>query len=184
MFEMNPPTFPPAQITTVLRPVPPKVQPTKPIPTHTSRTNMLPSPAFNINENDEGIQRTGNVKRAPATGISQTTTIQMMTTTGENGDDAGVDDADALHITVNSKLNNTDTMNEVSLDLGSLANSNKNMPEYNMFDDEASQVTVATKNSAEANQYAPRKKLPHMLPDGHDKQFVNIPAGSTTPLPL
>ena len=53
-------------------------------------------------------------------------------------------------------------MYTTELDLGSLANNNKNMPD-DMFDDEASQVTVATKNSAEENQYAPKHVL-HGLP--------------------
>ena len=125
MFEMNPPTLPPAQITTVLSPVPTKVQPTKPIPTRmTNKYAIFTSDDednISIIENDEGIQRTGNVKRAPETGITQTTIIQMMTTTGENSDDAGVDDADALYVTVTPNLQNKDTMNEVyttALDLG------------------------------------------------------------------
>ena len=53
-------------------------------------------------------------------------------------------------------------MNEeytTELDLGSLANNN--MPDKS-FDDEASQVTVATKNSADNNQSA--SYVPHGVP--------------------
>ena len=70
-----------------------------------------------------------------------------------------------------------------ALDLGSLVTSNKNMPEYDMFDDEASQVIVATKNSAEGNPNAPNK-IPHVLSDSDDNQFVHIPTGPTTTMSL
>ena len=56
-----------------------------------------------------------------------------------------------------------DTMNAqytTELELGSLANNNKNQPD-DIFDDEASQLTVATKNSAK-DQYL--SNVPHGLP--------------------
>ena len=61
------------------------------------------------------------------------------------------------------KNDDDDTMNELyttKLDLGSLAN-NKNMLD-NVFNNEASQVTVATKNLAK-DQHAPNvlHRLPH-----------------------
>ena len=49
-------------------------------------------------------------------------------------------------------------MNELrpALDLGSLTNNNKNQPDFDMLDADVSQVTVATKNSAEGNSNAPQ----------------------------
>ena len=119
MFEMDHPTSPRAQITTVIRTVPPKVQPTKLIP------------------------------------IRMTNKFTLLTN----------DDADG-----SNENDDTDTTKEGSiteLDLESLVNSNKNMPEYNEFDDEASQVTVATKNFAKKNQYAPKNHVPRGLPPKH-----------------
>ena len=142
MFEMNLTTPPPAQITTVMRPVPTKARPAKPIPARMTNKYAIftNDDADDINENDEGIQRTGNVKRATATGITQTMSTQMMTTAGDV-DDAGVDDADTLYVKVTPILQDKNTTNEIytkALDLGSLTNSNKNMPDYDMFDDAAS----------------------------------------------
>ena len=73
IFEMDPPTPPPAQIPSVMRPVPNKLQPTKPIPTHMMNKYAIftSDDEDDINENDEGIQQTSNVKRAPETGIQQ-----------------------------------------------------------------------------------------------------------------
>ena len=87
------------------------------------------------------------------------TTKPIPTSTLNNYAIFASDDADDIN-----ENDDEDTTNEVyttELDLGSLANNNKNMPD-DIFDDEASQVTVATKNSAKENQYAP--KVPHGLP--------------------
>ena len=160
MFEMDPPTSPLAQIPSITSLVPNKLQPTQPIPT--SMTNKYAvftsnDDEDNINENDEGIKQTGNVKRAPETGITQIMTTQMMTSTKEN--DADMDNAGKTTVTKQTNLQKTDTMNKLhttALDLGSLVKSNKNLPEYNVYNDEASQVTVATKNSTKGNPYTPK----------------------------
>ena len=55
MFEMNHTTPPPTQIPTVMRPVPTKVQPTKPIPTRMTNkyTLLTNNDADDSNENDD-----------------------------------------------------------------------------------------------------------------------------------
>ena len=82
-----------------------------------------------------------------------------------------------LPVTVETNIQTTDTMNDLhttALNLGSLAKNNKNLPDFDMFDDDVSQVTVATKNSAEGNSNAPNEIL-HNLSDSDDKQFGQIP---------
>mmetsp|Transcript_45038 Transcript_45038/g.48743 ORF Transcript_45038/g.48743 Transcript_45038/m.48743 type:complete len:305 (+) Transcript_45038:2-916(+) len=61
-----------------------------------------------------------------------------------------------------------------------MANNNKNMPDFDMFDDDASQVTVATKKSAEGTYTAPNN-IPHVLSDHDTKKLVQIPNSSTKP---
>ena len=57
-----------------------------------------------------------------------------------------------------------------------MVNNNKNMPDLNQWDDDASQVTVATKNSSEGKYSAPIE-IPHGSRE-NDKQAVNIPKKS------
>ena len=81
----------------------------------------------------------------------------MMTSSGGKGsnNDARNDDAGMPPVTVTNH-STSDTMNELHpvLDLGSLANNNKHQPDFDMFDDDVSQATVATKNSAEGKSNA------------------------------
>ena len=111
------------------------------------------------NENDDLIRQTGDVKRAPETGITQ-----AMTSTGVEGstNDVGNDNAGMPPVTVTSHPT-SHTVNELNtvLDLGSLAN--KHQPDFDMFDDDVSQVTVATKNSVEGKSNAPQ------IPNSHTK---------------
>ena len=114
---------------------PNKLTPTKPIPTSTSNKYAIftsNDDEDGINENDEGIKRPSNVKPAPETGITQNLTTQTMTNTGENGDDDDVDNVDMVPVTVHLNLQTKETIHEMpttALDLESLTNSNKNMPE-------------------------------------------------------
>ena len=182
MFEMDP--TPPVEqpIPSVMRIVEIKVQPTKPSPTRVSNKYVVFTSDNNEDDNNENdfVSTTGDVQRAPATG----NTVQHMITqamTSTRGNDAGEDDA-GVHLVTVTNLPTTDTMNAVhtALDLGSLANNNKNKPDFDMFDDDVSQVTVATKNLAEGNPNAPIE-IPHDLSDSDDKQFVQIPNISTKP---
>ena len=54
-----------------------------------------------------------------------------------------------------------------------MANNNKNIPDLDTFDDDASQVTVATKNLAEGNYNAPND-IPHDFLNSDAKRFIKI----------
>ena len=165
MFEMNPSTPPPTQTPSVMNVFPNKLTPTKPIPTSASNKYAIFTSNHDedyINENDEGITQPSNVKQAPETGINQNLNTQTMSNT-RDGDNDGVDDADVVPVTVHLNLQIKETMHELpttALDLGSLINSNKNMPEYNEYVDEASQVTVATTKIRRRKSICTRKTHP------------------------
>mmetsp|Transcript_20513 Transcript_20513/g.22715 ORF Transcript_20513/g.22715 Transcript_20513/m.22715 type:complete len:326 (-) Transcript_20513:463-1440(-) len=111
-------------------------------------------------------------------------TKTKMSKGGKSDNDDGEDAAWVPLVTVEpSKLKNTDTIKNshtAVLDLGSMANNNKNMPDFDMFDDDASQVIVATTNSAEGN-YNATNTIPHVFSDSDTKILVKIPDIPTKP---
>ena len=147
MFKMNPSILPPAQTTSVMAAYFNKLKPTKLIPTITSNKYAIfasDDKEDDINKNYEGIQQPSNVQQAPETGVTQKLIIQTMTTT-KDGDDGNMNDTTVVPVTVHLHLQNKETIHKVlttAMDLGSLTNSNKNMPEYDEFNDEASQVPL------------------------------------------
>ena len=82
-----------------------------------------------------------------------------MTSKGGKGsnNDAGNDNVDIQTVTVTNHPT-PDTMNKLHtvLDLGSLVNNNKHQPDFDMFDDDVSQVTVTIKNWAEGKSNTPQ----------------------------
>ena len=129
---------------------------TKPIPTRVSNN-------YACFANDDGDDNKTFVRhieaaiRAPKTGKAVEQLITKTVRSKGRNDSDHDDGRDAVWVppvTVgSSKLQNTDTVNShtAALDLGSMVNNNKNKnkPDFDMFRDDASQVTVATKNSAE-----------------------------------
>mmetsp|Transcript_8892 Transcript_8892/g.9483 ORF Transcript_8892/g.9483 Transcript_8892/m.9483 type:complete len:115 (+) Transcript_8892:134-478(+) len=97
----------------------------------------------------------------------------MMMSKGVDDRDDDEDDIDATPVRVETcKLQNTETKQNLSMtavfNLDTIVNNNKNWPQLDKFDIDASAVTVATKNSS-AGKY----NIPHRFFKNEVNQVVN-----------
>ena len=158
---------------------------TKPTPTRVlNKYSCLTNDNDDDDDDDKLVGRTIATNRRSTTGLPIKSVSNEMTTNKgiderDDDDDDDDDGADATPVTLETcELQNTKIKRNLPtkavLDLGTMVSNNKNMPELDKFDDDASAVTVATENLSERKYNVPID-IPYGFFDTAVNQAMNIP---------